>query len=47
MNDSGDFFTGYKKLSSITGEEEVLEAPVFTYVGDDAEERQSRGIRCI
>ena len=25
MNDSGDFFTGYKKLSSITGEEEVLE----------------------
>ena len=37
MNDSGDFFTGYKKLSSITGEEEVLEAPVFTYVGDDAE----------
>ena len=37
MNDSGDFFTGYKKLSSITGEEEVLEAPVFTYVGDDVE----------
>ena len=37
MNDSGDFFTGYKKLSSITGEEEVLEAPIFTYVGDDAE----------
>ena len=37
MNDSGDFFTGYKKLSSITGEEEVLEAPVFTYLGDDAE----------
>ena len=37
MNDSGDFYTGYKRLSSITGEEEVIEAPVFTYTGDDAE----------
>ena len=47
MNDSGDFFTGYKKLSSITGEEEVLEPPVFTYVGDDAERDNQEGIRCI
>ena len=36
MNDSGDFFTGYKKLSSITGEEEVLYS-IFSYTGDDAE----------
>ena len=37
MNDSGDFYTGYKRLSSITGEEEVVGAPIFTYTGDDAE----------
>jgi len=44
MNDSGDFFTGYKKLSSITGEEEVLEAPVFTYTGDDAEAESTKRV---
>ena len=37
MNDSGDFYTGYKRLSSITGEEEVVGAPIFSYTGDDAE----------
>ena len=48
MNDSGDFFTGYKKLSSITGEEEVLEACqcspmlVMTLSRDNQE-----SIRCI
>ena len=44
MNDSGDFFTGYKKLSSITGEEEVIEAPVFTYTGDDAEAESTKRV---
>ena len=44
MNDSGDFFTGYKKLSSITGEEEVLEAPIFSYTGDDAEAEASKRV---
>jgi hypothetical protein len=42
MNDSGDFYTGYKRLSSITGEEEIIEAPVFTYTGDDAEAEGSK-----
>ena len=37
MNDSGDFYTGYKRLSSITGEEEVVGGTIFTYTGDDAE----------
>ena len=42
MNDSGDFYTGYKRLSSITGEEEIIEAPVFSYKGDDAEAEGSK-----
>jgi len=37
MNDSGEFYTGYNKLSAITGEEEIIGAPIFTYTGDDAE----------
>lgn len=37
MNDVGDFFTGSKKLSSTTGEEVVIEAPVLTFTGDDSE----------
>ena len=45
MNDSGDFYTGYKRLSSITGEEEVVGAPIFTYTGDDAEQKELREFR--
>ena len=44
MNDSGDFYTGYKRLSSITGEEEVIEAPVFSYTGDDAEAESTKRV---
>ena len=36
MNDLGEFYSGSKKLTSITGEEELFDAPVFTYTGDDA-----------
>jgi hypothetical protein len=36
MNDLGEFYSGAKKLTSVTGEEEVFDAPVFTYTGDDA-----------
>jgi hypothetical protein len=35
MNDLGEFYSGAKKLVSVTGEEEVIDAPVFTYTGDD------------
>ena len=37
MNDLGEFFSGSKKLSSATGEESVVDAPIITYTGDDAE----------
>jgi hypothetical protein len=37
MNDLGEFFTGSKKLSSATGEEVVIEAPVLTFTGDDSD----------
>jgi hypothetical protein len=36
MNDLGEFYSGAKKLVSVTGEEEVFDAPIFTYTGDDA-----------
>ena len=36
MNDLGEFYSGSKKLNSATGEEEIFDAPVFTYTGDDA-----------
>jgi len=36
MNDLGEYYTGAKKLISVTGEEEVFDAPIFTYTGDDA-----------
>jgi len=42
MNDSGEFYTGYNKLSAITGEEEIIGAPIFTYTGDDAETETTR-----
>ena len=37
MNDLGEFFSGSKKLSSATGEESVIEAPILTYTGDDSQ----------
>jgi microcystin-dependent protein len=37
MNDLGEFFSGSKKLSSATGEETVIDAPIITYTGDDAQ----------
>ena len=37
MNDLGEFFTGSKKLSSATGEEVVIEAPIITFTGDDSD----------
>ena len=37
MNDLGEFFSGSKKLSSATGEESVVDAPIITFTGDDAE----------
>ena len=36
MNDLGEFYTGSKKLVSSTGEEQVVDAPIVTYTGDDA-----------
>jgi hypothetical protein len=36
MNDIGEFYSGSKKLSSATGEEKVIEAPIITFTGDDA-----------
>ena len=44
MNDAGEFFTGYNKLSAITGEEEVIGAPIFTYTGDDAESEAAKKV---
>ena len=44
MNDAGEFFTGYNKLSAITGEEEVIGAPIFTYTGDDAESEATKKV---
>jgi len=37
MNDLGEFYSGATKLSSATGEQTVVEAPVLTYTGDDAQ----------
>ena len=37
MNDLGEFYTGSTKISATTGEETVVEAPILTYTGDDAD----------
>ena len=37
MNDLGEFYSGSKKLSSATGEEKVIEAPILTFTGDDSQ----------
>jgi hypothetical protein len=37
MNDRGEFFSGATKINGATGEEEVIEAPIVTFFGDDAD----------
>ena len=37
MNDRGEFYSGATKINGATGEEEVLEAPIVTYFGDDTD----------
>jgi len=37
MNDRGEFFSGATKIKGASGEEEVIEAPIITYYGDDAQ----------
>jgi len=41
MNDIGEFYSGSKKLISSTGEEKVIEAPIISYTGDDAQGEDS------
>jgi len=47
MNDLGEFYTGSKKLSSATGEEKVVEAPIITFTGDDAQGELSNFLSAI
>jgi hypothetical protein len=47
MNDLGEFFTGSKKLSSATGEEKVIEAPIITFTGDDSQGEASNVLNGI
>ena len=35
MNDLGDSYSGNKKLSSITGQEEIFDAPIITVTGEE------------
>jgi len=48
MNDRGEFYSGATKINGVTGEEEVIEAPVVSYYGDDAQaltiEKRNSGI---
>ena len=37
MNDRGEFYSGATKINGATGEEEVIEAPIISFFGDDAE----------
>jgi len=41
LNDIGEFYSGSKKLISTTGEEKVIEAPIISYTGDDAQGEDS------
>ena len=41
MNDRGEFFTGATKVNGATGEEEVFEAPIVSYFGDEAKSEVS------
>lgn len=46
MNDRGEFYNGAKKISGTTGEEEVIDAPLSTFFGDQEDEltRRNSGI---
>ena len=37
MNDRGEFFNGTSKVNAQTGEEEILDAPIVTYFGEEDE----------
>ena len=37
MNDRGEFFNGVSKISGTTGEEEILDAPIVTFFGEEDE----------
>lgn len=37
MNDIGEFYNGAKKVSAITGQEVVVEAPILSFTGDDVD----------
>lgn len=47
MNDLGEFYSGTTKTSSTTGEEKVIDAPIISFTGDDAQgenQNKSSGI---
>ena len=48
MNDKGEFYSGATKVNGATGEEEIIEAPVISFFGDDAQaataEKRNSGI---
>ena len=48
MNDRGEFFSGATKINGATGEEEIIEAPVVSFFGDDSQaataEKRNSGI---
>ena len=35
LNDSGDFYLGNKRISSVNGQEETINAPIQTFLGDE------------
>lgn len=37
MNDLGEFYYGSKRVSSVTGQETIIEAPILTFTGDDVD----------
>jgi len=44
MNDQGVSYTGNKKLSSVTGQEEIFDTPIQTITGDDIGNRSDLNI---
>ena len=47
MNDIGEFYSGSKKQNATTGEEKIIEAPIITFTGDDAEGQASNRLSGI
>jgi len=37
LNDQGEYYTGAKKTVASTGEDKIIEGPIVTYTGDDAQ----------